>query len=287
MSSSPTRGRLGAFAIDRRSLKSVGIYVVMYGMALVFLLPYAWMVSMAFKTEGQVFSPAPHWIPDPVTLRWFDAIVRESQIVQWTINTAIVAVVTTVVVVVIDSMIAFALTKLEWPGRRALLALILASFLVPVYVNVVPLFDLITTLGWTNTLHGVFLPLTAGPLGVFLFVQFFKDVPDSVVEAARLDGFSPFQIYLRIVVPLMKPAITALGLYTFVWSWNRFLWPLVVASDSSTYTLPVGIVTIQPTNLYQPSILMVGSLVAALPLFALLLGLQEYLVGAIRMQADT
>lgn len=287
MSNSAASGLLDRFEFDNRSLKSVAIYVVMYGAAVLFLLPYAWMVSMAFKPEDQVFSQVPYWLPDPATLRWFEVVFTDSQIVQWTINTAIIAVVTTVVVIIIDSMIAFALTKLNWPGKRVILGIILASFMVPVYVNIVPLYDVITTLGWVNTLHGVFLPLTAGPLGVFLFVQFFRDIPDSIFEAARLDGFSSFQIYLRIVLPLMKPAVSALGLYTFVWSWNRFLWPLVVMSDSSMYTVPVGIVTMQPTNIYQPSITMIGSLIAALPLFIVLLGLQDQLIGAIQMQADT
>lgn len=286
MSSINARRRIEEATLDKRLLKTATIYLVMYGTAFLFIVPYAMMVSMAFKPSSQVFTLEPNWIPNPPTTRWFEAVLNGTPIVQWTINTAIIAIVTTVVVVIIDSMIAFSLTKLEWPGKKAVLSLILASLMIPVYVNIVPLYDLITMLGMSNTLHGVFLPLTAGPLGVFLFVQFFRDIPDSIFEAARLDGFSSFQIYTRIVLPLMKPAISALALYTFVWSWNRFLWPLVVISDSAKYTLPIGIVTMSPTNIYQPSIPMVGSLIAALPLFIVLMGLQDKMIGAIQMQAD-
>lgn len=262
------------------------MYVVMYGTALLFLIPYATMISMAFKPENQVFTLEPNWIPDPPTLHWIELVITGTPIVQWTINTAIIATVTTIIVIVVDSMVAFSLTKLEWRGKKVVLSVILAALMVPVYVNIVPLYDLITKLGLTNTLAGMYLPLTAGPLGVFLFVQFFRDMPDSIFEAARMDGFSSLQIYTRIVLPLMKPAISALGLYTFVWSWNQFLWPLVVASGSAKYTLPVGIVTMSPTNIYQPSIAMVGSLIAALPLFIVLMGLQDKMIGAIQMQAD-
>ena len=286
MSSSTGRGRFGGFDFDERSLKTALIYVVMYGTALLFVVPYATMISMAFKPENQVFTLQPNWIPSPATFHWFEVVLQGTPSVQWTTNTAIIAIVTTVTVVVIDSMVAFSLTKLEWRGKTLVLSAILAALMVPVYVNIVPLYDLITTLGLSNTLAGMFLPLTAGPIGVFLFVQFFRDMPDSIFEAARLDGFSSFQIYTRIVLPLMKPAISALALYTFVWSWNRFLWPLVVASSSSKYTVPVGIVTMQPTNIYQPSISMVGALIAALPLFIVLMGLQDKMIGAIQMQAD-
>ena len=286
MSNIDAQERIDDVHFDKRTLKTALIYVVMYGTAVLFLVPYATMISMALKPSSQVFTLEPNWIPNPVTTHWFEVVLSGTQIVQWTINTAIIAIVTTVIVVIIDSMVAFSLTKLEWPGKKVVLSMILAALMVPVYVNIVPLYDLITMLGLTNTLAGMFLPLTAGPIGVFLFVQFFRDLPDSIFEAARLDGFSSFQIYTRIVMPLMKPAVSALGLYTFVWSWNRFLWPLVVASDSAKYTLPVGIVTMQPTNIYQPSISMVGALIAALPLFIVLMGLQDKMIGAIQMQAD-
>lgn len=284
--SSYTPPRSPGRRFDRRTVKTLVMYVVMYGTALLFLIPYATMISMAFKPENQVFTLEPNWIPDPPTLHWIELVITGTPIVQWTINTAIIATVTTIIVIVVDSMVAFSLTKLEWRGKKVVLSVILAALMVPVYVNIVPLYDLITKLGLTNTLAGMYLPLTAGPLGVFLFVQFFRDMPDSIFEAARMDGFSSLQIYTRIVLPLMKPAISALGLYTFVWSWNQFLWPLVVASGSAKYTLPVGIVTMSPTNIYQPSIAMVGSLIAALPLFIVLMGLQDKMIGAIQMQAD-
>lgn len=286
MSSIDAERRLDDVHFDKRTLKTALIYLVMYGTAVLFLVPYATMISMALKPSSQVFSLKPNWIPDPATTHWFEVVISGTPIVQWTINTAIVAIVTTIIVLIIDSMIAFSLTKLEWPGQKIVLSVILAALMVPVYINIVPLYDLITTLGLSNTLMGMYLPLTAGPIGVFLFIQFFRDLPDSVFEAARLDGFSSFQIYTRIVLPMMKPAISALGLYTFVWSWNQFLWPLVVASDSAKYTLPIGIVTMSPTNIYQPSVSMVGALIAALPLFIVLMGLQDKMIGAIQMQAD-
>jgi len=272
------------FGLNRR-VRRILLYVTMYGSALLFIVPYLWMVSGAFKTSQEMFSPEPDWIPSPVTFEWLGLILSNSQIVQWTINTVIIAVATTLIVVVVDSMIAYSLVHLDWPGRRVVLGLILASFMVPVYVNMVPLYVLVSDLGLLDSLWGVILPLTAFPLGVFMFFQFFRDMPEELFEAAKLDGFSSFQIYLRIVLPLMRSAIGALGLYIFVWSWNRFLWPLLVMTTESNYTVPVGIVAMQPTNTYQPQIRMMGSIFAALPLFLLLIVLQDKLVNAVQMQA--
>lgn len=261
------------------------LYVGIYGTAFAFVVPYLYMISNAFKTDAQMFTNQPNWIPNPVTFEWLTVMLNNSPIIRWTVNTLIIAIATTVIILVVDSMIAFSLTHLDWPGQRVVLALILASFMVPVYVNIVPLYIWVSDLGLINSYLGVILPLTAGPLGVFLFYQFFRDMPEELFEAARLDGFSSLQIYLKIVLPLMKSAVGALALYTFVWSWNRFLWPLLVMQDQIMYTVPVGIVILQPTNTYQPQIQMMGSIFAALPLFILLVILQDKLVNAVAMQA--
>jgi len=284
MSNTSLTSGSGGFELSER-VRTVMLYVAMYGTALAFIVPYLYMISNAFKTNDEMFANSPNWIPNPVSFEWLNVMLSNSPIVRWTINTLIIAVATTVIILVVDSMIAFSLTHLQWPGRRIVLAIILASFMVPVYVNMVPLYVWVSDLGLINSYLGVILPLTAGPLGVFLFYQFFRDMPEELFEAARLDGFSSLQIYLRIVLPLMRSAVGALALYTFVWSWNRFLWPLLVMQDQIMYTVPVGIVILQPTNTYQPQIQMMGSIFAALPLFILLVILQDKLVNAVAMQA--
>ena len=267
--------------------KTIGLYVTLYGAAFLFLIPYLYMLSTSLKTEQFAFSEEPFWIPPEITFEWYQAVLQGAPIMQWFINTLVIAGATTIIVVIIDSMIAFSLTKLDWPGKRIVFTVIIASFMVPIYANMVPLYTIISDFGLLNSPLAVILPFSAIPIGVFLFTQFFKDLPDSVIEAAKLDGFSTFQIYLRIVLPLMKPAIAALSLYTFVYTWNQFLWPLIVLQGESSFTLPVGIVTTQPTQVFQPGAEMAVTLIAAAPLFIVFLILQEHLVNAVQMQGTT
>ncbi|MFP9060684.1 carbohydrate ABC transporter permease [Natrialbaceae archaeon A-chndr2] len=267
-----------------KQLRMAGLYAFLYGIAFLFLLPYAWMLSTSLKTEQHVFSQVPQWVPPEVTFEWYVAVLTGAPMIRWFLNTFLIAGATTIIVVVLNSMIAFALTKLDWPGKRIVFAVIIASFMVPVFANMVPLFQVIAQFGLVNNPLAVILPFSAMPIGVFLLVQFFKDLPDEVIEAARLDGFSTFQIYYRIVLPLMKPAIAALSLYTFVYTWNQFLWPLIVLQQEAAFTLPVGIVAMQPTQVFQPGAEMAGTLLAVLPLFIVFLVLQEHLVNAVQAQ---
>jgi multiple sugar transport system permease protein len=268
-------------------IRSVGVYAALYGAAALFLLPYAYMVSTSIKPERFTFTAEPYWIPPEITFRWYEAVLSGAPMVQWGVNTFIIAATTTLLVVILDSMIAFSLTKLDWPGKKLVFTVIVASFMVPVFANMVPLYTIITDFGLINNPLAVILPFSAMPIGVFLFTQFFNDLPDSVIEAAKLDGFSTFQIYYKIVLPLMKPAIAALSLYTFVYTWNQFLWPLIVLQGQQQFTLPVGIVTMQPTQVFQPGAEMAGTFLAVLPLFVVFLILQEHLVNAVQMQGTT
>ncbi|WP_224450323.1 carbohydrate ABC transporter permease [Haloprofundus salilacus] len=273
--------------LEKLSLRTVGLYVALYGMAFLFLIPYLWMISLSLKPRAEMFSNVPHWIPSEPTLQWYQFVLSESLIVQWTVNTLLIAGITTIIVLLFDSLIAFSLTRLEWPGRNAVLSLIIASFMVPAYVNIVPLYTLISDLGLISNYAGVILPLTAGPLGVFLLVQFFRDFPDELEEAARLDGFSTFQIYSRLMLPMMKSPMTALALFTFVSSWNQFLWPLIVLQSEGSYTLPIGLVTLSSSQVFQPGLMMAATLLASLPLFIVFLLLQDYLISAVSIQGTT
>jgi len=267
--------------------KTVGLYATLYGAAFLFLVPYLYMLSTSLKTEEFAFSQQPYWIPPEISFEWYQVVLEGAPMVQWFMNTFVIAATTTLLVIILDSMIAFSLTKLDWPGKRIVFTIIIASFMVPIYANMVPLYTIISEFGLINSPLAVILPFSAIPIGVFLFTQFFQDLPDSVIEAAKIDGFSTVQIYLRIVLPLMKPAIAALSLYTFVYTWNQFLWPLIVLQGESSFTLPVGIVTTQPTQVFQPGAEMAATLIAAAPLFIVFLILQEHLVNAVQMQGTT
>ncbi|WP_101296135.1 carbohydrate ABC transporter permease [Halegenticoccus soli] len=285
--SEKTESSYGVTALTEETIRSITIHAVMYGTAFLFLIPYAWMISSSLKTSQEALSPNPSWIPHTITFEWYIRLLTETFIVQWLINTLIIALSTTVLVLVVDSMIAFAITRLDWPGQRYILGIIIASFMVPGFVNIIPLFTLISDLGLINNYLAVVLPFAAGPIGVFLLVQFFKEIPYELQEAAQLDGFSTFRIYLQIILPLSKSVLTALGLFIFVWSWNQFLWPLIVLQQEKAYTLPIGIVTVRNTYTYQPALVMASAMIASVPLFLVFLAVQDKLISAVEMQGVT
>jgi multiple sugar transport system permease protein len=263
--------------------KNIIIYLILLSVGLLFLLPYTWVVLTSFMTNTEAAGGA--LIPRNPTLFHYSKLLMETLFFNWLINTLIVAGSTTVLVVIIDSLIAFSLTRIDWPGRKVLVAVILASFMVPYFTNFVPLYTIISELGLVNNYLGVILPFAANPIGVFLLYQFFKDIPEEVQEAARMDGFSTFQIYYKIVLPMSTPILTALALFVFIWSWNQFLWPLLVLHEAELYTLPVGLESLQNLAPFQPGFVMAGTVLTSVPLFILFLFLREKLVQSIQIQA--
>lgn len=274
--------------IGRERLSRIGLYVMMYGIAVAFFVPYWRMFQLSVTPQGILASGEFHWIPSDITFAyWQRFLFAEPVILTWAFNTFLIASITTGLVLVVDSMIAFSLTRLEWPGRGAVLGIILASFMIPGYVNIIPLYTLISDLGMMNSYWAIILPFAAGPLGVFLLVQFFRDIPEELEEAARLDGFSSLRIYAQIIMPLSTPILTALGLFIFIWSWNQFLWPLIVLNNDQLYTLPVGIVTLRSVNALAPNVIMTSLALASMPLFIVFLLFQDKLISSVQMQAGT
>ena len=274
--------------IGRERLSRIGLYVVMYGIAVAFFIPYWRMFQLSVTPQSILASGEFYWIPPDITVAYWQRFLFEEPIIfKWALNTFLVASITTVLVLVVDSMIAFSLTRLKWPGRGAVLGVILASFMIPGYVNIIPLYTLINDLGMMNSYWAIILPFAAGPLGVFLLVQFFRDIPEELEEAARLDGFSSLRIYARIIMPLSTPILTALGLFVFIWSWNQFLWPLIVLNNDQLYTLPVGVVTLRSVNALAPNVIMTSLALASMPLFIVFLLFQDKLISSVQMQAGT
>lgn len=274
--------------VDRDTLHRLGLYAVMYGLAVVFFIPYWRMFQLSITPMSIISGDAFHWLPPAMTFAvWERFLFKQPVIYRWTFNTLLVAGITTFIVLVVDSMVAFSITRLDWPGQGLVLGIIMASFMIPGYVNIIPLYTLVNNLGLMNSYWAIILPFAAGPLGVFLLVQFFRDIPEELEEAARLDGFSPLRIYARIILPLSTPILTALGLFVFIWSWNQFLWPLIVLNDDTLYTLPIGVVTLRDVNALAPNVVMTSLALASLPLFIVFLLFQDKLISSVQMQAGT
>ncbi|MDQ6637886.1 MAG: carbohydrate ABC transporter permease [Candidatus Dormibacteraeota bacterium] len=275
-------GRTGGreSAALRRSLIYIG-----YTIGLVLVAgPFVWMVAGAFKTAPELHRIVPTFLPAEPTLDNFNTLFQKLNFPLYFLNSAVVAFFVVGANLLFCSMLGYALTKLHFPGRDKIFLLVMATLMVPSTVTLVPLFVLMSAIGLVNTYAGLILPFAAGPFGVFLMRQFIGSIPDDLIEAARIDGASELRIFRSVVMPLCGTPLATLGIFTFLASWNNFLWPLVVSTSERMYTLPVGVATFsigQHSSDYGT--LMAGSVLLVAPVLIVFLLLQRYFTQGIAM----
>ncbi|MFO8034966.1 MAG: carbohydrate ABC transporter permease [Candidatus Bipolaricaulota bacterium] len=279
--------RPGSYLVDSRRLRSgaslVLLHAVVIGGAVVMLLPFVWMVSTSFKTEAEAFTFPPRFIPAAPTPTSYIELFSRLDFARYFMNTIIVALSVTGTSLFLNSLAAYAFAKIDFRGRDKLFVAILATMMVPGHVTVIPTFLLIRQLGLVNTYAGLIIPGMVSAFGIFLLRQFMRTIPTELVEAAQIDGASEFWIYSRVIVPLCKPALATLGLLTFMGSWNSFFWPLIIATDTDMYTLPVAIAMLRGQYGTQFPLQMAGATVVVLPVIVLFLFLQRYYTRGITL----
>jgi multiple sugar transport system permease protein len=261
--------------------------IVLYGVLILigafFLLPLVWMFSTAFKPFVETLQPT--WIPQEPTFENFTSIFNDPSIpvLRWFVNSLGVATAFTALVVLLDSLAAYAYARMEFPGRNLLFGLLLATLVMPGIMFVVPNYITIARLGWLNSYQGVIAPGLSGIFGVFFLRQFFQSIPRELEEAAYIDGASVWTTFFRVALPLARGAIATLAIITFLTSWNDFLWPLLILNDRELQTLPVGLATIQGQYTFDYGKLMAGAVVTAVPVLILYIFLQRYIIQNVAM----
>ncbi|MGV8953390.1 MAG: carbohydrate ABC transporter permease [Cypionkella sp.] len=251
--------------------------------AVIALLPFVWVLFGAFKTQAEIMAAPGAWLPRSfANLGNFITLFTERMFGRYMINSLIVSAATVITNVLFATMAGYALAKLEFPGHKWVFGCVLAAMMVPYIALFVPQFFIIVQMGLVNTLTAVVLPIAVMPIGVFIMRQFADSVPDELLEAARLDGAGEFAIFFKIFLPLVGPAIATVAIITFLNSWNYFLWPLIVAQNQESYTLPVGLaVASQAAKSTDFGLLLAGAIVVLLPVLILFLFLQKYFVQGI------
>ncbi|WP_353944523.1 carbohydrate ABC transporter permease [Streptomyces sp. HUAS MG91] len=261
------------------------LYVVASLGLLVMAAPFLWMALSAFKTKKDLTASPPVWIPSEWTLKNFSDLLDQLDMPRYFLNSVIVAVLVTVCNLLFCSMLGYALAKLNFSGRSKVFGIVLAALMVPANLMVLPLFVLINQLNLLDTYAGLVLPFAAGAFGVFLMRQFMQSIPDELLEAARMDGAGEWYIFWRIVLPLVKPALATLTIFTFLGSWNNFIWPLIATNDPDKYTLPVALATFanDPNRTVGGGngMLMAGSLLVVLPVLIVFAVLQRHFTQGI------
>ncbi|MEU5462886.1 carbohydrate ABC transporter permease [Streptomyces althioticus] len=269
----------------RSRVRTPLLYVVASLGLLVTSAPFLWMALSAFKTRRDLTASPPVWLPSEWTLSNFSALLDQLDMPRHFLNSLIVAVLVTLCNLLFCSMLGYALAKLEFAGRSKVFGVVLAALMVPGNLLILPLYVLMTKLGLIDTYAGLVLPFAAGAFGVFLMRQFMQSIPDELLEAARIDGAGEWYIFWRIVLPLVKPALATLTIFTFLGSWNNFVWPLIATNDPDKYTLPVALATFanDPNRTVGGGngMLMAGSLLVVLPVLLVFAVLQRHFTQGI------
>jgi multiple sugar transport system permease protein len=251
--------------------------------ALAILFPFVWMLMTSLKPEPEVITYPPHLFPRHFTVQAYKDVWSQIEFGRLFLNSVIFAGGVTVVSLTLDSLTAYALARLRFPGRELIFWLIIATLMVPFQVLLVPVFLQVFDLHLLNTYAGLIIPRATNGFGIFLLRQFFMSIPRDFDEAARLDGAGEFYIFRKITLPLSLPALATLGIFHFTFNWNDFLWPLIITTNDDMRTLPAGLAVFSGQHETQYSLMMAGAVLTLLPLLIAFLFLQRYFIRGIAL----
>lgn len=249
---------------------------LLIGLALLSAAPLLWMLSVAFMQPGDASHFPPSLLPASPTLHNFRELFARAGMGRYLFNSFLVASATTLIALLLNTMAGYAFAKLQFAGRDRLLRALLGALVIPAQVTMMPLFLMLKQMHLVNTYAGAVIPGMAGIFGIFLVRQYARSIPDELLEAARIDGAGEFRVFFQIVLPVLKPILVTLAIFVFLASWNDFMWPLIVLTDSSLQTLPVALASLSREHAQDNELMMAGSVVTVLPVLLLFLVLQRY-----------
>jgi multiple sugar transport system permease protein/alpha-1,4-digalacturonate transport system permease protein len=265
----------------RRYIADASCWLGLVAGAVVMVFPIYWMLATAVRPHVEIFEAVARLVPSNVSWSNFHTVLVRYPVLTWVSNSVIIAVVAVALTVFINLLCGYTFAKFRFPGRNILFFAILGALMVPIQVILVPEFLIVSWLGLLNTHLGVILPRAAEAFGIFMVRQFMVSIPDELIEAARLDGAGEFTIFFRVVLPLSKPIIAVLVIFTFMWRWNDFAWPLVALTNQDMFTLPLGLNLLRGEVNPDWGNVMALALLSLLPMLIIFLGFQRYLVQGI------
>ena len=265
----------------RDRMAGIALHTTLIVFGALSLIPLLWMLSASFMATGEASSSPPALIPRAPTLEHYRDLFGRLDLGRYALNSAFVAVVTTVAALAINASAGYAFAKLRFRGRDRTFRVLAAGLAIPVQVAMLPLFLLVKSLGLVNNYGGVIVPGLASIFGIFLVRQYALAIPDDLLDAARIDGASEFRVFRSIVLPTIKPVLATLALWTFLATWNDFMWPLIVLSDDRKYTLPVALAGLVGEHAQDVELMMAGAVITVLPVLTLFLFLQRYYVEGV------
>jgi multiple sugar transport system permease protein len=265
----------------RRIVSMTVLHLALAAGAFLTLTPLLWMLSASLMPAGEATALPPRLLPSALTLEHYRALFTRLHLGRTVANTVLLAAAVTAVSLLVNSLAGYAFAKLRFAGREAIFRALLAALVVPGQVGMLPLFLMLKEMGLINTYAAVIIPGMASIFGIFLVRQYALSIPDALLDAARIDGAGELRIYWSIVLPLCRPILVTLAVFTFLGTWNDFLWPLIVLTDDRRFTLPVALANLLGEHVQDVELMMAGAVLTVLPVVLLFVFLQRYYIAGI------
>ncbi len=266
---------------QRQKIGMAVLYVLFGLVALTFAFPFFLMLSSAFKSASEIMRIPPTLFPREPSFDAFRTVINDAPYFRWFFNSLLVSTTITGIVLFTCSLGGYIFAKFEFPGKNVIFVTLLATMMVPFPVLLIPTYLVVKNLGLVNSLWALIVPAMVSAFGIFLMRQFIAGIPNDLIEAARLDGASEFAIYARIIVPLARPPMAALGIFTFLGAWNDYLWPLIVINDLDKSTLPLALTFFNSQHAQRTDLVMAASAMAVIPVIIVFLIFQKQIVNAL------
>ncbi len=263
------------------TIKKILINLIAFFVGIMTMIPFVWMISASLMKTGESAKYPPKFFPSEVDFSHYIFLFQNLEMTRYFFNSLALALLVTMISLLFNSMAAYAFAKLRFGVKDKLFKFLLSLMIVPGQVTMLPLFLMLKQLGFINSYFGIIIPGMASVFGIFLLRQFMMSIPDSLIDAARIDGASDLKIFFKIIIPLSKSVLITLGIFTFIGTWNDFLWPLIVMTDSSMYTLPVALASLMGEHTQDTELMMAGSVITILPVVILFAFVQKYYISGI------
>lgn len=264
---------------NRSSVLNVLIYAMLVLLCVVFLMPIVWVICSSFKPAGELFTWPPTLLGKNPSLDNYTQVFAAGDFGRWFLNTVLVSVSATVLTVIVNVMAGYVFAKYEFKGKKILFGMVMVTLMIPLEVIMIPIFKVIVATHMYNKLWGLIIPAVASPTAVFLVKQYYEPIPNALMEAARIDGASEMQILMRVMLPLAKPIISVLCIFSFMWRWNDYLWPKLVINSKTKYTLQLALANFSGEYSVDWSSLLAMSVISMIPVLVVFLTLQKYIIG--------
>ncbi len=267
----------------RGPVASVAVYAVLTVAVLLALFPFLYMVSLSLQSDADLYSGVPVIIPPVLQFSNYVEIWERAPFARFVLNSFIIVGGITALHLIFDPLIGYVFAKMAFPGKNAMFAALLSTLMLPFFIRMIPLYILTAEMGWLNTYQGLIMPFAMSAYGIFLMRQFIMPIPDELIDAARIDGAGDLRIFFSIVLPQIRPALATLGLLTFVFQFNEFLWPLIVVSSTEMRPITTGLTLFNQEFFTAWNLTATGGVILFLPSFVLFLFTQRYFIRSVMM----